>query len=77
MSRQKVKRELLDELDAKHKFTPPPSLVEDEFNNVWKTILDDLQGAAAHLRRRPCGVPGRSGWRSRCRRCRHSAPPDP
>jgi trigger factor len=44
MSRQKVKRQLLDELDAKHKFTPPPSLVEDEFTNVWKTILDDLKG---------------------------------
>jgi trigger factor len=44
MSRQKVKRQLLDELDAKHKFTPPPSLVEDEFNNVWKTITDDLKG---------------------------------
>jgi trigger factor len=43
MSRQKVKRQLLDELDAKHKFTAPPSLVEDEFNNVWKTIVDDLQ----------------------------------
>ena len=38
MSRQKVKRKLLDELDAKHKFAPPPSLVEDEFTNVWKTI---------------------------------------
>ena len=44
VSRQKVKRQLLDELDAKHKFTPPPSLVEDEFNNVWKTIVDDLAG---------------------------------
>ena len=43
MSRQKVKRKLLDELDAKHKFAPPPSLVEDEFTNVWKTIQDDLQ----------------------------------
>ena len=43
MSRQKVKRRLLDELDAKHKFTPPPSLVEDEFTNVWKTIVDDLE----------------------------------
>src|ERR1044071_1545575 len=43
MSRQKVKRVLLDELDAKHKFGPPPSLVEDEFSNVWKTIQDDLQ----------------------------------
>ena len=43
MSRQRVKRKLLDELDARHKFEPPPSLVEDEFNNVWKTIQDDLQ----------------------------------
>ena len=43
VSRQRVKRKLLDGLDALHKFTPPPSLVEDEFSNVWKTILDDLQ----------------------------------
>ena len=43
MSRQRVKRKLLDELDARHKFTPPPSLVEDEFTNVWKTVVDDLQ----------------------------------
>jgi trigger factor len=43
ISRQRVKRKLLDELDARHKFAPPPSLVEDEFNNVWKTIVDDLQ----------------------------------
>jgi trigger factor len=42
-SRQKIKRKLLDELDTKHKFAPPPSLVEDEFTNVWKTIQDDLQ----------------------------------
>jgi trigger factor len=43
VSRQHLKRKLLDQLDAMHKFTPPPSLVEDEFNNVWKTVLDDLQ----------------------------------
>jgi trigger factor len=42
MSRQRIKRQLLDELDKRHKFTPPPSLVEDEFNNVWKTVQDDL-----------------------------------
>jgi trigger factor len=42
MARQKIKRQLLDELDKRHKFTPPPSLVEDEFNNVWKTVQDDL-----------------------------------
>src|SRR5262245_5722937 len=35
MSRQKLKRSLLDQLDEMHKFEPPPTLVEDEFNNVW------------------------------------------
>ena len=43
MSRQRIKRQLLDALDTRHKFAPPPSLVEDEFTNVWKTIVDDLQ----------------------------------
>ncbi len=42
-SRQKVKRALLDQLDAKHKFEPPPTLVEEEFNNVWSTIENDLK----------------------------------
>lgn len=42
-SRQKLKRALLDKLDELHKFTPPPTLVEEEFANVWKTILNDLQ----------------------------------
>ena len=42
-SRQKVKRALLDQLDAAHKFDPPPTLVEEEFNNVWQTIENDLK----------------------------------
>ena len=42
-SRQKVKRALLDQLDAGHKFDPPPTLVEEEFNNVWQTIENDLK----------------------------------
>jgi trigger factor len=42
-SRQKLKRGLLDELDKLHKFDPPPSLVEQEFNNVWGTVMSDLQ----------------------------------
>ena len=42
-SRQKVKRELLDALDAQHKFEPPPSLVEQEFNNVWSAVENDLK----------------------------------
>jgi trigger factor len=42
-SRQKIKRALLDQLDARHKFDPPPTLVEEEFNNVWSTIENDLK----------------------------------
>jgi trigger factor len=42
-SRQKVKRALLDQLDAKHKFDPPPTLVEEEFNSVWATVENDLK----------------------------------
>jgi trigger factor len=42
-SRQKVKRALLDQLDTRHKFEPPPTLVEQEFNNVWSAIENDLK----------------------------------
>ena len=42
-SRQKLKRALLDQLDERHKFEPPPSLVEQEFNNVWSAIENDLK----------------------------------
>lgn len=43
MGRQKLKRQLLDQLDAQHKFEAPPSLIEEEFQSVWKTVNDDLQ----------------------------------
>jgi trigger factor len=43
MSRQKLKRQLLDELDKSHKFEPPPSLVEEEFDRVWKSVLQELE----------------------------------
>jgi len=42
-SRQKLKRALLDQLDERHKFEPPPSLVEQEFNSVWASIEGDLK----------------------------------
>jgi trigger factor len=42
-TRQKVKRALLDALDARHKFELPPTLVEEEFANVWRTVLGDLE----------------------------------
>jgi trigger factor len=42
-SRQKLKRALLDQLDERHKFEPPPSLVEQEFNGVWSQVENDLK----------------------------------
>jgi trigger factor len=42
-TRQKVKRALLDALDAAHKFELPPTLVEEEFANVWRTVTGDLK----------------------------------
>ena len=42
-SRQKIKRALLDELDKVHKFDPPPTLVEEEFERVWKSVLQELE----------------------------------
>jgi trigger factor len=43
MTRQKVKRTLLDQLDKMHKFDPPPILVEEEFDRVWKSVLQELE----------------------------------
>jgi trigger factor len=44
-TRRKVKRALLDALDEKHQFTLPPTLIEEEFNNVWRTVETDLANA--------------------------------
>ena len=43
LTRQKVKRQLLDRLDEMHKFALPPTLAEDEFKNVWATVASDLK----------------------------------
>jgi trigger factor len=42
-SRLKLKRALLDQLDALHRFAAPPTLVEEEFKNIWEAILADLK----------------------------------
>ena len=42
-SRQRVKRILLDKLDETHKFGPPPSLVEEEFNLMWNSIKAEME----------------------------------
>ena len=43
LSPQRLKQKLLDELDKLHKFALPPTMIEDEFKNVWKVLTDELQ----------------------------------
>jgi trigger factor len=45
-SRRKLKKALLDALDAKYGFELPPTLVEQEFNNVWSQVEADMKAAA-------------------------------
>ncbi|HLH95275.1 MAG TPA: trigger factor [Xanthobacteraceae bacterium] len=44
-SRQKLKRKLLDELDQLHKFAGPPTLIAEEFKNVWNVVENDLKAS--------------------------------
>ncbi len=41
--RQRIKRQLLDALDKMHKFDAPPTMVEQEFENIWREVQADLQ----------------------------------
>jgi trigger factor len=42
-SRRKVKKDLLDALDAKYSFELPPTLVEQEFTAVWSQVMGDMK----------------------------------
>src|SRR5204863_477013 len=42
-SRRRLKRVLLDALDERHKFEVPPTLLDEEFANVWRTVVADLE----------------------------------
>lgn len=42
-SRAKAKRALLDALDASHSFELPPSLVENEFESIWKEVTHHME----------------------------------
>ncbi len=44
-SRRKLKKNLLDALDSAYTFELPPTLVEQEFANVWRQIEADLKQA--------------------------------
>ena len=43
VTRQKVKRQILDQLDEMYKFDTPERLVDAEFENIWRQINTDLQ----------------------------------
>ena len=43
MSRFRLKRALLDELDSRHDFPLPPRMVEAEFEAIWNQVQSDRQ----------------------------------
>jgi trigger factor len=45
VSRRKVKRVLLDELERQHDFSLPPSLVDREFESIFRQVEDGLKQA--------------------------------
>ncbi|MBI1329509.1 MAG: trigger factor [Alphaproteobacteria bacterium] len=42
-SRMHLKRRILDALDEKHNFPLPPTMVEGEFDSIWKAVEAELQ----------------------------------
>ena len=44
MSRQHVKRQILDALDDGHKFDVPAQLVDAEFNTIWQRVMHEVEG---------------------------------
>ncbi len=43
VTRQKVKRQILDQLDEVYQFETPAGLVDAEFDNIWRQINTDLE----------------------------------
>jgi trigger factor len=42
VTRRKLKRQLLDALDSQYTFELPPSLLEQEFDNIWRQVQADM-----------------------------------
>ncbi len=42
-SRLKLKRALLDKLNTSHDFALPPTLVENEFQGIWRQVTEDME----------------------------------
>jgi len=45
LARQRAKRQVLDKLDEMHVFELPPTMVVQEFENIWRQITSDMQQA--------------------------------
>jgi trigger factor len=43
LGKQRIKRQVLDALDAGHKFEVPAQLLEDEFKTIWDRVLHEVQ----------------------------------
>ncbi len=43
MSRQAVKRQILDQLDEGHKFEVPQQLVDAEFETIWQRVVHEVE----------------------------------
>ena len=43
MSRQHMKRQVLDALDESHKFEVPAQLVDAEFNTIWNRVVHEVE----------------------------------
>jgi trigger factor len=44
-SRRRIKKKLVDVLDERYSFELPESLVEQEFNEIWQQVLQDLKNS--------------------------------
>lgn len=42
-TRQRVKRQLLDQLDETHKFDPPQTLVDQEYDLMWTSVKKEME----------------------------------
>jgi len=46
VARRKMKRKLLDALDAKYTFDLPPTLLDQEFNAIWNNVTTEMKAAS-------------------------------
>lgn len=48
-SRARLKRSMLDALDARHRFEVPPGMIEREFDAIWKQLENDAERAKTDI----------------------------